>query len=96
MSKKISQSSLPNYVSVIFGYMEVKHRNDVCFWCILHYLGEQGMVDEAQKALEEAEALKKVLTLFIIFQHVDYIYHHVCVVLGHCLMSSDYIVPLSI
>lgn len=26
----------------------------------LPYLGEQGMVDEAQKALEEAEALKKV------------------------------------
>lgn len=28
---------------------------------LLHILsGEQGMVDEAQKALEEAEALKKV------------------------------------
>lgn len=32
--------------------------------CVLMYvvflLGEQGMVDEAQRALEEAEALKKV------------------------------------
>lgn len=26
----------------------------------MHSSGEQGMVDEAQKALEEAEALKKV------------------------------------
>lgn len=28
---------------------------------LIHSSGEQGMVDEAQKALEEAEALKKVL-----------------------------------
>lgn len=34
------------------------------FWCSsqssVHFSGEKGMVDEAQKALEEAEALKKV------------------------------------
>lgn len=36
-------------------------------WVVEHsvcYSGEQGMVDEAQKALEEAEALKKVCTYF--------------------------------
>lgn len=31
------------------------------------YLGEQGMVDEAQKALEEAEALKKVAKQFCLY-----------------------------
>jgi hypothetical protein len=30
------------------------------FYCRPFFVGEQGMVDEAQKALEEAEALKKV------------------------------------
>jgi len=32
--------------------------------CSVCYSGEQGMVDEAQKALEEAEALKKVCISF--------------------------------
>lgn len=33
----------------------------ICFLMIFYlFSGEQGMVDEAQKALEEAEALKKV------------------------------------
>jgi hypothetical protein len=30
----------------------------------LERTGEQGLIDEAQKALEEAEALKKVIHLF--------------------------------
>ena len=34
---------------------------------LVHSSGEQGMVDEAQKALEEAEALKKVLIINIHF-----------------------------
>lgn len=41
------------------------------FICVLMFFnlfpGEQGMVDEAQKALEEAEELKKVSTWFKIF-----------------------------
>jgi hypothetical protein len=39
----------------------------LCFLFKLYYLertGEQGLIDEAQKALEEAEALKKVIHLF--------------------------------
>lgn len=32
-------------------------------WSFVTFSGEQGLVEEAQKALEEAEALKKVLFL---------------------------------
>ena len=35
------------------------------FLDVFTFLGEQGMVDEAQKALEEAEALKKVFNFFL-------------------------------
>lgn len=31
-----------------------------------HFLGEQGLLDEAQRALEEAEALKKVCHFLIL------------------------------
>lgn len=38
----------------------------------LHSSGEQGMVDEAQKALEEAEALKKVSSYFSVLSFWPY------------------------
>lgn len=52
-------------------------RASICFYThntllkyvhLVYFTGEQGMVDEAQKALEEAEALKKVYIYFIKFQ----------------------------
>lgn len=43
---------------------------------LLPALGEQGMVDEAQKALEEAEALKKVcLESFCVFFFLLFFYN---------------------
>ena len=48
-----------NLVFEFHLYSWAKHKLiNVCY-----VLGEQGMVDEAQKALEEAEALKKVFNI---------------------------------
>jgi predicted AAA+ superfamily ATPase len=41
----------------------------------LERTGEQGLIDEAQKALEEAEALKKVIHLFYFIMKVIVICH---------------------
>ena len=48
------------------------------------YAGEQGMVDEAQKALEEAEALKRVDSLFLL-----QLKFHVC--LFKLFLSNKYV-----
>lgn len=47
----------------------IRPRFGFLFWNLLISItsGEQGMVDEAQKALEEAEALKKVCVFVLLF-----------------------------
>ena len=43
---------------------------------VILLVGEQGMVDEAQKALEEAETLKKVaITMFTLIYYVSFTSH---------------------
>jgi hypothetical protein len=61
----------------------------LCFLFKLYYLertGEQGLIDEAQKALEEAEALKKVIHLFYFI--ID-LFMKVIVICRHGSKSKD-------
>ncbi|KAG6752095.1 hypothetical protein POTOM_044314 [Populus tomentosa] len=46
-----------NFINVLLGLVELGFVNSQN---LIHSSGEQGMVDEAQRALEEAEALKKL------------------------------------
>lgn len=48
-----------------FFHVSKKKKRLINFF--ITYSGEQGMVDEAQKLLEEAEALKKVLYFLFLF-----------------------------
>ena len=56
---------------ILFGKMDISETNCNFFHFPVRLIfffkltGEMGMIDEAQKALEEAEALKKVCTFDI-------------------------------
>ncbi|KAB5529778.1 hypothetical protein DKX38_019859 [Salix brachista] len=53
----VEKNILINFINVLLGLVELGF---VSSQNLIHSSGEQGMVDEAQKALEEAEALKKL------------------------------------
>jgi hypothetical protein len=61
-------------------------------WSLVTFSGEQGLVEEAQKALEEAEALKKVLILCLLGLFND---EFIGLILYHCAVLKYFYLPLS-
>lgn len=57
------------------------------------YVGEQGMVDEAHKALEEAEALTRVDSFFLLQLIFQFLCHILCLSNFSYLINMCYVAP---